>query len=65
VPGTVGPKQLHGRELPAACAESGLHDADLCGEPAWMRQMIDAHQAAAQASGARIVSSCSFDSTPL
>jgi len=37
---------------------------DLCGEPAWMRQMIDAHQAAAQASGARIVFSCGFDSIP-
>jgi short subunit dehydrogenase-like uncharacterized protein len=29
-----------------------------------MRQMIDAHQAAAQASGARIVFSCGFDSIP-
>ena len=37
---------------------------DLCGEPAWMRQMIDAHEAAARASGARIVFSCGFDSIP-
>jgi short subunit dehydrogenase-like uncharacterized protein len=37
---------------------------DLCGEPAWMRQMIDAHEAAAKASGARIVFSCGFDSIP-
>jgi len=37
---------------------------DLCGEPAWMRHMIDAHHAAAQASGARIVFSCGFDSIP-
>jgi short subunit dehydrogenase-like uncharacterized protein len=29
-----------------------------------MRQMMDAHQAAAQASGARIVFSCGFDSIP-
>src|ERR1700735_2801478 len=29
-----------------------------------MRQMIDAHQATAQASGARIVFSCGFDSVP-
>jgi short subunit dehydrogenase-like uncharacterized protein len=61
---TVGPYQLYGNELLAACAASGVHYVDLCGEPAWMRQMIDAHQAAAQASGARIVFSCGFDSIP-
>ncbi len=36
----------------------------LCGEPVWMRHMIDAHQATAQSSGARIVFSCGFDSLP-
>ena len=61
---TVGPYQLYGNELLAACAASGVHYVDLCGEPAWMRQMIDAHQAAAQGSGARIVFSCGFDSIP-
>ena len=61
---TVGPYQLYGNELLAACARSGVHYVDLCGEPAWMRQMIDAHHAAAQASGARIVFSCGFDSIP-
>ena len=61
---TVGPYQLYGNELVAACAASGVDYVDLCGEPAWMRQMIDAHEAAAQASGARIVFSCGFDSIP-
>lgn len=61
---TVGPYQLYGSELVAACAASGTDYLDLCGEPVWMRQMIDAHQAAAQASGARIVFSCGFDSLP-
>jgi short subunit dehydrogenase-like uncharacterized protein len=61
---TVGPYQLYGNELLAACANGGVHYVDLCGEPAWMRQMIDVHQAAAQASGARIVFSCGFDSIP-
>jgi short subunit dehydrogenase-like uncharacterized protein len=61
---TVGPYQLYGNELLAACAASGVHYVDLCGEPAWMRQMIDAHEAAAQCSGARIVFSCGFDSIP-
>lgn len=61
---TVGPYQLYGSELVAACAASGTDYLDLCGEPAWMRQMIDAHHAAAQASGARILFSCGFDSIP-
>lgn len=61
---TVGPYQLYGSDLVAACAEAGTDYLDLCGEPAWMRQMIDAHERAAQASGARIVFSCGFDSIP-
>ncbi len=61
---TVGPYQLYGSALVQACAAHGVDYVDLCGEPAWMRQMIDAHQAAAQASGARIVFSCGFDSIP-
>src|ERR1700761_128939 len=51
---TVGPYQLYGSDLVAACASSGTDYFDLCGEPIWMRQMIDAHAAAAQSSGARI-----------
>ena len=61
---TVGPYQLYGSDLVAACAASGTDYIDLCGEPIWMRQMIDAHEAAAKASGARIVFSCGFDSVP-
>jgi len=60
----VGPYQLYGSELVAACAAAGVDYVDLCGEPAWMRQMIDAHEGAAKASGARIVFSCGFDSIP-
>ncbi|MBR0935703.1 trans-acting enoyl reductase family protein [Bradyrhizobium jicamae] len=61
---TVGPYQLYGNELIAACVEAGTDYLDLCGEPVWMRQMIDRHEAAAKASGARIVFSCGFDSVP-
>ncbi|MDH2381792.1 saccharopine dehydrogenase NADP-binding domain-containing protein [Bradyrhizobium sp. CER78] len=61
---TVGPYQLYGNELIAACVESGTDYFDLCGEPVWMRQMIDKYEAAAKASGARIVFSCGFDSVP-
>jgi short subunit dehydrogenase-like uncharacterized protein len=61
---TVGPYQLYGSDLVAACAATGTDYLDLCGEPVWMRQMIDAHEATAKASGARIVFSCGFDSLP-
>jgi short subunit dehydrogenase-like uncharacterized protein len=61
---TVGPYQLYGNELVATCAAAGTDYVDLCGEPGWMHKMIGAHSAAAQASGARIVFSCGFDSIP-
>ncbi len=61
---TVGPYALHGSELVAAAAAAGTDYCDLTGEPQWMLRMIDAHGAAAEASGARIVHACGFDSIP-
>jgi short subunit dehydrogenase-like uncharacterized protein len=61
---TVGPYQLYGSELVAACASSGTDYVDLCGEPVWMHQMISQHTQAAMESGARIIFSCGFDSVP-
>lgn len=61
---TVGPYQLYGEPLVAACAEAGTDYVDLCGEPNWMRAMIDKYETAAKKSGARIVFSCGFDSIP-
>ncbi|WP_375291253.1 saccharopine dehydrogenase family protein [Qipengyuania sp.] len=61
---TVGPYQLYGGELVEACARTGTDYADLCGEPAWMREMIDRHHELAKASGARICFSSGFDSIP-
>lgn len=61
---TVGPYQLYGSALVAACVRAGTAYADLCGEPGWMREMIDTHHDAAKASGARITFSCGFDSIP-
>ena len=61
---TVGPYQLYGDALVAACVKTGTDYTDLCGEPVWMRQKIDEHQAAAEASGAHICFSSGFDSIP-
>lgn len=61
---TVGPYQKYGALLVGLCANSGTDYVDLCGESVWMRHMIDAHEEAAKASGARIVFSCGFDSIP-
>ena len=61
---TVGPYAKYGSELVAACVSNGTHYCDLCGEVQWMRRMIDLHQANAEATGARIVMSCGFDSIP-
>ncbi len=61
---TVGPYQLYGSGLVAACAAAGTDYVDLCGEPGWMREMIDAHEVRARETGARIVFSCGFDSIP-
>lgn len=61
---TVGPYQQYGEPLVRACAKAGTDYVDLCGEPGWMAKMIPELQAPAQASGARIVFSCGFDSIP-
>ncbi len=61
---TVGPYQLYGDALVAACVKTGTDYADLCGEPAWMREQIDRHQEAARQSRSRITFSSGFDSIP-
>ncbi len=61
---TVGPYQLYGDKLVAACVKTGTDYADLCGEPAWMAEKIEEHHEAAKASGARICFSSGFDSIP-
>ena len=61
---TVGPYQLYGSDIVAACAELGTDYVDLSGEPGWMHEMIGAHNEQAAQSGARIVHSCGFDSIP-
>jgi short subunit dehydrogenase-like uncharacterized protein len=61
---TVGPYQNYGEPLVKACVAAGVDYVDLSGEPLWMKDMIETYDAAAKASGARIVHSCGFDSVP-
>ncbi len=61
---TVGPYALYGSALVKVCAETGTDYLDLAGEPQWIAQMIEQHEAAAKASGARIVHCAGFDSVP-
>jgi short subunit dehydrogenase-like uncharacterized protein len=61
---TVGPYRAYGMPLVEACAAAGTHYADLTGEPLFMRAVIDACDAPARESGARIVHNCGFDSIP-
>lgn len=61
---TVGPYTRLGLPLVRACAEAGTHYVDLTGEVPFMRASIDAADAPARASGARIVHTCGFDSIP-
>jgi short subunit dehydrogenase-like uncharacterized protein len=61
---TVGPYALYGAPLVAACAAAGTDYVDLTGEPEFVDQMWLDNHAAAQASGARLVHCCGFDSVP-
>lgn len=61
---TVGPYAKYGLGVVGACAASGTHYADLTGEVLFVRRCADEFDAAARATGARIVNSCGFDSIP-
>ena len=61
---TVGPYALYGASLVKVCAETGTDYCDITGEVHWVRRMIQAYESKAQASGARIVHCCGFDSVP-
>ena len=61
---TVGPYALYGEPLLKACVEAGVDYCDLTGEVQWMRAMLERYEVVAQASGARVVHCCGFDSIP-
>ena len=61
---TVGPYAMYGEPLVKVCATTGTDYCDLTGEVHWIKRMLDRYEAAAKASGARIVHCCGFDSIP-
>ena len=61
---TVGPYAKYGTPVVAACVAAGTDYCDLTGEVNWMARLIPEYQSAAEASGARIVHTCGFDSIP-
>jgi short subunit dehydrogenase-like uncharacterized protein len=61
---TVGPYRKYGMPLVEACADAGTDYIDLTGEPLFIRDSIDRCHERAEASGARIVHCCGFDSIP-
>lgn len=60
----AGPFAIHGAKLVQACAETGTDYCDITGEPIWVAEMMQRHEATAKATGARIVHFCGFDSIP-
>src|ERR1700752_131728 len=61
---TVGPYINYGEPVVAACATAGTDYVDLTGEPEFVDLMWLRYHEQAQASGARLVHSCGFDSIP-
>ncbi len=61
---TAGPFAKYGDELVRACAEAGVHYADITGETPWIRSVIDRFHDTASGNGARVVPFCGYDSVP-
>jgi len=61
---TVGPYARYGLPLARACADAGTHYADLTGEVLFVRDLADACHETARRTGARLVTSCGYDSVP-
>jgi short subunit dehydrogenase-like uncharacterized protein len=61
---TAGPYAVLGDTLVDACVAERTHYADITGETAWVRRVIDRHHARAARDGTKIVPFCGFDSIP-
>ena len=60
----AGPFAIHGDAVVAACVKARTHYADITGETAWVRGLIDRHHEKAAKEGTRIIPCCGFDSVP-
>jgi len=60
----AGPFARYGSKLVGACVRAGCGYADITGESDWVREMIEAHDDEARASGARIVHFAGHDCVP-
>jgi len=60
----VGPYARHGAAIYTACALSGTHQVDVCGEIDWLADIPANVHALAQESGAKIVHTAGFESLP-
>ena len=61
---TVGPYLVHGDPVVAACADTGTDYLDLTGEPEFVDLTYLKHHARAEATGARLIHACGFESVP-
>ena len=61
---TAGPFALYGDAIVDACVHHSTHYADITGETAWVRRVIDRHHVRAAQDATRIVPFCGFDSVP-
>lgn len=60
----AGPYTIYGPNVVAACAEQGVHYADLSGEVLFTRDMIARHHDTARANGARIIPAAGYEALP-
>ncbi|PAV22974.1 saccharopine dehydrogenase [Pyrrhoderma noxium] len=61
---TVGPFYLYGRTIVEACASTGVHYVDICGETPFVKEIIISFDYLAAKTGAILVPSGAFDSVP-
>jgi short subunit dehydrogenase-like uncharacterized protein len=61
---TAGPFAVYGDAIVDACVHQRTHYADITGETAWVRRLIDRLHVRAARDGTRIVPFCGFDSVP-
>ncbi|KAH9834188.1 Saccharopine dehydrogenase-domain-containing protein [Rhodofomes roseus] len=61
---TVGPFMYWGETVLKACLKHRRHYVDLCGETAWIREMVLKYDYVAAKAGVLLIPSCGFDSVP-